>query len=89
MKWVQRLVTEFGIGKNEMFNPKQRSREQLMKIRMGREGDDKTKLQLYKLRSELAREINPLESQRWRTSRVDDGRKPHCERAGRGGRDYA
>jgi RNA polymerase sigma-70 factor, ECF subfamily len=47
---------------NGMFNPKQRSREQLMKIRMVRDGDGKTKQQLYKLRAELAREINPLEA---------------------------
>ena len=49
-------------GLNQKFNPKQDTQQALMKIRMVNEAQDKTKTQLYKLRTELVKLINPLEA---------------------------
>jgi RNA polymerase sigma-70 factor (ECF subfamily) len=61
------LVAKNGVcyqcsGLNNMFNPKQNAQAELMKLRMVREGEKGDKQELYKLRTELIKAIDPLEA---------------------------
>jgi len=60
------LVNKDGVcyqcsGLNKKFNPRQNTQEALMKIRMVREASDRTKIELYKLRTELVKGVDPLD----------------------------
>ena len=62
-----RLVSKRGMchqcsGLNGKFNPKQDSQEKLMKIKMMKEQDRKGTKELYTLRAELVKAIDPLHS---------------------------
>ena len=59
------LVSKRGVchqcsGLNGKFNPKQDSQEKLMKIKMMKEKDKKSSKELYALRAELVKAIDPL-----------------------------
>lgn len=47
---------------NAIFNPKQKEQEELAKIQMVRDAKDKTKQELFKLRTKILQELDPFES---------------------------
>ena len=47
---------------NGMFNPKQKNQEELVKIKMVREAENKSKEALFDLRMKILQEIDPFES---------------------------
>ena len=47
---------------NGIFNPKQKSQEELTKIEMARDAEDKSKEELFDLRMKILRELDPFES---------------------------
>jgi RNA polymerase sigma-70 factor (ECF subfamily) len=61
------LVAKNGVcyqcsGLNNLFNPKQNAQAELIKIKMVGEATDKDKQELYRLRTELIKGIDPLEA---------------------------
>ena len=47
---------------NGIFNPKQKAQEELVKIEMAREAENRTKDELFDLRMKILRELDPFES---------------------------
>ena len=47
---------------NGIFNPKQKAQEELVKIEMAREAENKTKAELFDLRMKILQELDPFES---------------------------
>ena len=47
---------------NGIFNPKQKAQEELVKIEMAREAENKSKEELFDLRMKILQELNPFES---------------------------
>lgn len=47
---------------NGIFNPKQQSQEELVKIKMVREADNKNKAALFELRMEILQDLDPFKS---------------------------
>lgn len=47
---------------NGIFNPKQRAQEELVKIEMARDADNKSKEELFDLRMKILQELDPFES---------------------------
>jgi RNA polymerase sigma-70 factor, ECF subfamily len=47
---------------NGIFNPKQKAQEELVKIEMAREAENKSKEKLFDLRMKILRELDPFES---------------------------
>jgi len=47
---------------NGIFNPKQKAQEELVKIEMAREAENKTKQELFDLRMKILQELDPFES---------------------------
>jgi RNA polymerase sigma-70 factor (ECF subfamily) len=47
---------------NGIFNPKQKAQEDLVKIEMAREAENKSKDELFDLRMKVLRELDPFES---------------------------
>jgi RNA polymerase sigma-70 factor, ECF subfamily len=47
---------------NGIFNPKQKTQEELVKIEMARDAQDKSKEQLFDLRMKILQELDPFES---------------------------
>src|SRR5215218_9298232 len=47
---------------NGIFNPKQKAQEELVKIEMAREAENKSKEELFDLRMKILRELDPFES---------------------------
>jgi RNA polymerase sigma-70 factor (ECF subfamily) len=47
---------------NGIFNPKQKAQEELVKIEMAREAENKSKEELFDLRMKILQELDPFES---------------------------
>ena len=47
---------------NGVFNPKQKAQEELVKIEMAREAENKTRQELFDLRMKILQELDPFES---------------------------
>jgi RNA polymerase sigma-70 factor (ECF subfamily) len=47
---------------NGIFNPKQKAQEELVKIEMAREAENRTRDELFDLRMKVQRELDPFES---------------------------
>jgi RNA polymerase sigma-70 factor (ECF subfamily) len=47
---------------NGIFNPKQRTQEELAKIEMARDAENKNKQDLFDLRMKILQELDPFES---------------------------
>ena len=79
------LVSKRGVchqcsGLNKKFNPKQDAQEKLIKFKMVREKDTSNARQLYTLRAQLVKAIDPLEAEGTNLHEVffDINRRVNC-----------
>jgi len=59
---------------NGIFNPKQKSQEELVKIKMVKDAENKNKEQLFDLRMKILHELDPFDSGAYVCKKISRGR---------------